>query len=89
MSGPLSGLRVFDLTRILAGPSCTQILGDLGADVIKVEPLAGEGTRKLLAQDPKNSIDGMGAYFLTLNRNKRSVCTVSYTHLTLPTTPYV
>ena len=41
--------------------------------MIKVEPLAGEGTRKLLATDPKNSIDGMGAYFITLNRNKRTM----------------
>lgn len=71
---PLAGVRVLDLTHMLSGPYGAMILADLGADVIKVEPLEGEGTRKLLAKDPKNSIDGMGAYFLTLNRNKRSVC---------------
>jgi crotonobetainyl-CoA:carnitine CoA-transferase CaiB-like acyl-CoA transferase len=49
------------------------ILADLGAETIKVEPLHGEGTRKLLASDPANSLEGMGAYFLTLNRNKQSV----------------
>jgi len=49
------------------------ILADLGAETIKVEPLAGEGTRKLLATDPNNSLDGMGAYYITLNRNKKSV----------------
>ena len=71
---PLAGVRILDLTHMLSGPYGAMILADLGADVIKVEPLAGEGTRKLLASDPNNSIDGMGAYFLTLNRNKRSVC---------------
>jgi CoA:oxalate CoA-transferase len=71
---PLAGVRILDLTHMLSGPYGAMILADLGADVIKVEPLEGEGTRKLLARDPKNSIDGMGAYFLTLNRNKRSVC---------------
>jgi crotonobetainyl-CoA:carnitine CoA-transferase CaiB-like acyl-CoA transferase len=49
------------------------ILADLGAETIKVEPLEGEGTRKLLADDPDNSLDGMGAYYITLNRNKKSV----------------
>ena len=74
LSKPLKGVRIIDLTHMLSGPYGAMILADLGADVIKVEPLAGEGTRKLLAKDPKNSIDGMGAYFLTLNRNKRSTC---------------
>lgn len=50
------------------------ILADLGADAIKVEPPGrGEGTRRLLEKDPKNSLNGFGAYFMTLNRNKRSV----------------
>lgn len=71
---PLAGVRIIDLTHMLSGPYGAMILADLGADVIKVEPLEGEGTRKLLAKDPNNSIDGMGAYFLTLNRNKRSCC---------------
>ncbi|MEH6607319.1 MAG: CoA transferase [Pseudomonadales bacterium] len=74
MKKPLEGIRILDLTHMLSGPYGAMILADLGADMIKVEPLKGEGTRKLLATDPKNSIDGMGAYFLTLNRNKRSVC---------------
>ena len=58
---------------MLSGPYGAMILADLGADTIKVEPLQGEGTRKLLATDPDNSLDGMGAYYITLNRNKRSV----------------
>ncbi|MBB3047042.1 crotonobetainyl-CoA:carnitine CoA-transferase CaiB-like acyl-CoA transferase [Litorivivens lipolytica] len=73
MNKPLAGIRILDLTHMLSGPFCTMTLADLGADMIKVEPLAGEGTRKLLATDPKNSIDGMGAYFITLNRNKRTM----------------
>ncbi|GLP96370.1 CaiB/BaiF CoA transferase family protein [Paraferrimonas sedimenticola] len=73
MNKPLKGIKVIDLTHMLSGPYGTMILSDLGADTIKVEPLQGEGTRKLLASDPKNSIDGFGAYFITLNRNKRSV----------------
>ena len=73
MNKPLAGIRIIDLTHMLSGPFCTMTLADLGADMIKVEPLAGEGTRKLLATDPNNSIDGMGAYFITLNRNKRTI----------------
>ncbi|MFT2092775.1 CaiB/BaiF CoA transferase family protein [Paraglaciecola sp. 2405UD69-4] len=71
---PLTGIRILDLTHMLSGPYAGMILADLGAETIKVEPLKGEGTRKLLANDPENSVNGMGAYFITLNRNKQSVC---------------
>ena len=73
MNKPLVGVRILDLTHMLAGPYAGMILADLGAETIKVEPLAGEGTRQLLATDPENSLNGMGAYYLTLNRNKKSV----------------
>ena len=70
----LQGIRVLDLTHMLSGPYCAMMLADLGADTIKGEPPGtGEGTRKLLADDPRHSHHGMGAYFLTLNRNKKSV----------------
>jgi crotonobetainyl-CoA:carnitine CoA-transferase CaiB-like acyl-CoA transferase len=77
MTAPLTGLRIFDLTRILAGPTCTQLLGDLGADVIKVErPGAGDDTRKwgppyLRGADGRNTTES--AYYLSSNRNKRSI----------------
>lgn len=74
MSKPLEGIRILDLTHMLSGPYAGMILADLGAHTIKVEPLTGEGTRALLAKDPRHSFKGMGAYFLTLNRNKQSVC---------------
>ena len=75
--GPLANVRVLDLTRVLAGPTATQILGDLGADVIKVErPGAGDDTRgwgpPYLA-DAAGRETGESAYFLSANRNKRSV----------------
>jgi crotonobetainyl-CoA:carnitine CoA-transferase CaiB-like acyl-CoA transferase len=71
----LEHITVLDLTHMLSGPYGTMMLADLGARTIKVEPPAtGEATRRLLEQDPDYSIDGMGAYFLTLNRNKQSVC---------------
>jgi crotonobetainyl-CoA:carnitine CoA-transferase CaiB-like acyl-CoA transferase len=77
MTGPLSGLRVFDMTRILAGPTCTQILGDLGADVIKVErPGSGDDTRRFgppFLKDDKGKETAESAYFLSSNRNKRSI----------------
>ncbi len=71
----LEHLTVLDLTHMLSGPYGTMLLADLGARTIKVEPPGtGEGTRRLLENDPDHSRDGMGAYFLTLNRNKQSVC---------------
>jgi crotonobetainyl-CoA:carnitine CoA-transferase CaiB-like acyl-CoA transferase len=70
----LSHLTVLDLTHMLSGPYAGMLLADMGARTIKVEPLEGEGTRKLLADSPDYAINGMGAYFLTLNRNKESVC---------------
>ncbi|HJQ61586.1 MAG TPA: CoA transferase [Burkholderiales bacterium] len=69
-SGALEGIRVLDLTRILAGPLCTMMLGDMGADVIKVEPVAtGDDTR---TWGPPFAA-GESAYFLGVNRNKRSI----------------
>lgn len=74
MAKPLDTIRVIDLTHMLSGPYAGMLLADLGAESIKVEPITGEGTRKLLATDPANSYNGMGAYFITLNRNKKSIC---------------
>ncbi len=72
---PLEDLLIIDLTHMLSGPYATQLLADMGARTIKVEPPGkGEGTRQLLANDPLYSEGGMGAYFLTLSRNKESVC---------------
>lgn len=70
----LQGIRILDLTHMLSGPYMSMILADLGAETIKVEPpVTGEGTRRLLEKDPKNSLNGFGAYYMTLNRNKKSI----------------
>ena len=65
----LSGYKVLDLTTFLSGPFCTQVLSDLGADVVKVEPPAGDSSRHI----PPHFVGDDSAYFLANNRNKRSV----------------
>src|SRR5437764_6229369 len=67
---PLEGIRVVDLSRVLAGPYCAMLLADLGADVIKVER-PGEGDETRMWGPP--FADGEAAYFLSVNRGKRSV----------------
>ena len=75
--GALDGIRVLDLTRILAGPFCTQTLGDLGAEIIKVErPGGGDDTRRFgppFLKDSEGNDTIESAYFMGANRNKRSV----------------
>src|SRR5437588_7121464 len=69
MPGPLAGIRIIDLTAAVLGPVATQILGDLGAEVIKIEPPEGEMMRGIgPARNP-----GMAAYYLNVNRNKKSL----------------
>ncbi|MEO1920234.1 MAG: CaiB/BaiF CoA-transferase family protein [Paracoccaceae bacterium] len=75
--GPLSGVRVLDLTRILAGPTSTQLLGDYGADIVKVEkPGRGDDTRAWgppYLQDSNGNATSESAYYMAANRNKRSI----------------
>lgn len=70
-TGSLAGVRVLDLSRVVAGPFCAQMLADHGADVIKVESAAGDETRRL---GPPFSQPGQAAYFSALNRGKRGIC---------------
>ncbi|MEM0156909.1 MAG: CaiB/BaiF CoA-transferase family protein [Thermoplasmataceae archaeon] len=69
-AGPLSGLKILDLTQAMAGPMATMTLGDLGAEVVKVEPLAGDQTRSWAPP----YMEGMSSYYLSANRNKKSIC---------------
>jgi crotonobetainyl-CoA:carnitine CoA-transferase CaiB-like acyl-CoA transferase len=77
MQGPLAGLVVFDLTRVLAGPFSTQMLGDLGADIIKIERIEGGDDTRNFAPPFLKDVDGKdtdeSAYFAGANRNKRSI----------------
>ncbi|HJN04035.1 MAG TPA: CoA transferase, partial [Alphaproteobacteria bacterium] len=71
----LSDIIMLDLTHMLSGPYGAMLLTDLGVQAIKVEPPGkGEGTRAFQANDPNNSLNGMGSYYLTLNRSKKSIC---------------
>jgi len=77
----LSGVRILDLSRVLAGPLCTMILGDLGADVIKVErPGAGDDTR---GWGPPFDASGRSAYYLSINRNKLGIAAAVLLLLTI------
>ncbi len=69
-TGSLQGIKVIDLSRVLGGPYCTQILADHGADVLKIEPPQGDETR---GWGPPFDADGTASYFLGLNRNKRGI----------------
>lgn len=72
-TGPLHGLRVLDITQALAGPYCTMLLADLGADVVKVEPPNGDMTRFLGPFTEEDTERAYGGYFASVNRGKRSV----------------
>jgi crotonobetainyl-CoA:carnitine CoA-transferase CaiB-like acyl-CoA transferase len=72
-AGALEGLRVIDLTQMLAGPFCTQLLADQGAEVIKIEPLSGDYTRSVGPFRSDDQLRAYGGYFQSVNRNKRSI----------------
>src|SRR5438067_12633617 len=73
VTGPLQGLKVLDLTAMLAGPYATMLLADLGADVVKIEPPTGDLTRRVGPCRPGAGESRLGGYFQSINRGKRSV----------------
>lgn len=72
-TGALAGIRVIDLTQMLAGPYCTMLLADQGADVVKIEPIEGDATRQFGPFRADDTARHFGGYFQSTNRNKRSV----------------
>jgi crotonobetainyl-CoA:carnitine CoA-transferase CaiB-like acyl-CoA transferase len=72
-TGPLADVRILDLTQALAGPFCTMLLADLGADVIKIEPPAGDMSRSMGPHPADRAGCDYGGYFASINRNKRSI----------------
>ncbi|MEM7275983.1 MAG: CoA transferase [Actinomycetota bacterium] len=72
-TGPLADVRIVDLTQALAGPYCTMILADMGADVVKVEPPTGDGVRRIGPHTEVDAAHHFGGYFASNNRNKRSI----------------
>lgn len=72
-AGPLHGVKVLDLTQALAGPYCTMLLADLGADVVKVEPPTGDMTRFPGPFTKEDTERSYGGYFASINRGKRSI----------------
>ncbi len=71
--GALEGVRIIDLTQMLAGPFCTMMLADQGAEVIKIEPLGGDYVRSGAPFHPDDSERAFSGYFASVNRNKKSV----------------
>ena len=69
MTGPLSGYRIIDMTTVIMGPMASMMMGEMGADVIKIESPAGDQTRNYA----QGKTPGMGSIYLNLNKNKRSV----------------
>lgn len=72
-TGPLTGVRIIDFTRALAGPFCTMLLADLGADVVKIEPPEGDFSRFSEPYPENDTERAFGGYFASINRNKRGV----------------
>jgi len=71
--GALDGVKIVDLTQMLAGPFCTMLLADQGAEIIKVEPLDGDHTRIIGPYHVDDKLKAFGGYFASVNRNKKSI----------------
>ncbi|MCX7360582.1 MAG: CoA transferase, partial [Alphaproteobacteria bacterium] len=71
--GALDGVRIVDLTQMLAGPYCTMLLADQGAEIIKIEPLDGDHTRIIGPYHADDKLRAFGGYFASVNRNKHSI----------------